>query len=228
MSSEDELNLVAVACVCIIKKRQHLLNKRSRPRIKWVKEWLLKRNEFSHINLLEELRLEPDDWRNYLRMDEDSYTTLLTLVTPLIEKQDTIMRPAISAHERLSATLRYLATGRNYEDLKFSTVISPQSLCYIIPDTCSAIYKVLKNIYMKVSKSRYATVYAPDNILYRENHEDGTVEIGSQANDMASLQRGYNRRTSKEGKEVRQLFMNYFNSNDGAVAWQEKNDSLIL
>ena len=63
-------------------------------------------------------------------MDEDSYTTLLALVTPLIEKQDTIMRCAISAHERLSATLRYLATGRNYEDLKFSTIISLKSAIF--------------------------------------------------------------------------------------------------
>lgn len=150
MLSEDELNLLAVACVCLIKKRQHQLKKRRQPRRKWVKQWLLKRNEFTHINLLEELRLEPDDWRNYLRMDEDSYVTLLALVTPLIKKQDTLMRSAISPHERLSATLRYLATGRNYEDLKFSTLISPQSLCYIIPETCSAIYKVLKDKYMKV------------------------------------------------------------------------------
>lgn len=152
MSSEEELMLLAVACICIKKKNQHQLKKRRRPRRRWVKDWLLKRNQYSHISLLEELRFEPDDWRNYLRMDEDSYVILLNLVTPLIEKQDTQMRSAISTHERLSATLRYLATGRNYEDLKFSTLISPQSLCNIIPETCSAIYKVLKDDYMKVSK----------------------------------------------------------------------------
>lgn len=57
-------------------------------------------------------------------MEEDNYSTLLKLVIPLIEKQDTPMR-SISAHERLWVTLQYLATGRNYEDLKFSTLISP-------------------------------------------------------------------------------------------------------
>lgn len=114
--SNNDLNLLAVACVCIIKKKKNRLMKRRRPRSKWVKQWLLQRDQFSHINLLEELRLEPDDWRNYLRMDEDNYLMLLNLVTPLIQKQDTCMRPAISPHERLSVTLRYLATGRNYED----------------------------------------------------------------------------------------------------------------
>ncbi|XP_050304496.1 uncharacterized protein LOC126742012 [Anthonomus grandis grandis] len=82
-------------------------------------------------------------------MDENTYVELLEMVTPLIKRQDTVMRPAISAHERLTATLRYLATGRNYHDLRFSTIISPQALSEIIPETCSAIYQVLKEKYMK-------------------------------------------------------------------------------
>nr|XP_022918520.1 putative nuclease HARBI1 [Onthophagus taurus] len=82
-------------------------------------------------------------------MDEDTYSLLLKMVTPLIQRQNTIMRPAISVHERLTATLRYLATGRNYQDLKFTTAISAQSLCTIIPETCEAIYEVLHKEYMK-------------------------------------------------------------------------------
>ena len=50
------------------------------------------------------------------------------------------MRNAISAEERLVATLRYLATGCSYEDIKFRTGISPQALGKIIPETCEAIY----------------------------------------------------------------------------------------
>jgi len=60
------------------------------------------------------------------------------------------MRQAISPHERLTATLRFLATGRNYADLKFSTVISPQALSCIIPETSNAIYQVLHQDYLKV------------------------------------------------------------------------------
>ncbi|KAG5865346.1 hypothetical protein JTB14_026593 [Gonioctena quinquepunctata] len=52
-------------------------------------EWLLKRNKFPHVNLLEELRLYPDDWRNFLRMDENTYLELLNLFTPLILRNDT-------------------------------------------------------------------------------------------------------------------------------------------
>ena len=83
-------------------------------------------------------------------MDEETYDMLLSLVTPFITKQDTYMRQVILPHERLTATLRFLATGRSYEDLKFSTYISPQALGRIIPETC-AIREALQPDYMKVS-----------------------------------------------------------------------------
>lgn len=116
-----------------------------------MKGWLEKRSTFTHTNLLSELSLEPSDWRNYLRIDEQTYFKLLQLVTPIIKKQDTNMRQAISPHERLCATLRFLASGMTYENLKFSTVISAQRLGVIIPETCKAIITVFKD-YMKVSK----------------------------------------------------------------------------
>ncbi|KAG5887903.1 hypothetical protein JTB14_018955 [Gonioctena quinquepunctata] len=59
------------------------------------------------------------------------------------------MRKAITAEERLIVTLRYLATGRSLEDLKFSAIISPQALGNIIPETCDCIYKALKKKYLK-------------------------------------------------------------------------------
>jgi hypothetical protein len=54
-------------------------------------------------------------------MNEETYFNLLSLLTPLIKKQDTIMREDATPHERLPATLRFLETGRRYEDLKYST-----------------------------------------------------------------------------------------------------------
>ncbi|XP_026482678.1 uncharacterized protein LOC113390772 [Ctenocephalides felis] len=71
------------------------------------------------------------------------------MVSPLSRRQDTIMRKAISPHEKLTATLRFLASGRSYEDLKFTTLISPQALGVIIPETCEAISKVLEKNYFK-------------------------------------------------------------------------------
>lgn len=84
-------------------------------------------------------------------MDEQTYLKLLKLVLPLIVKKDRCMRKSVSCHERLTATLCFLATERTYEDLKFTTIISPQALSYIIPEVRRAIIHVLEKGYMKVS-----------------------------------------------------------------------------
>lgn len=96
---------------------------RKRKRSMWSKRWFLRREQHTHTNLLRELTEYTKDYKNYLRMDEGTYYHLLEMVRPLIEKQDTMMRRAISPHERLTATLRFLATGRSFEDLKYTTCI---------------------------------------------------------------------------------------------------------
>jgi hypothetical protein len=44
-------------------------------------------------------------------MKEENYLNLLSLLTPLIKKQVMIMREAATPQARLTATLRFLATG---------------------------------------------------------------------------------------------------------------------
>lgn len=147
MASIEDDAIALVGLAVVLNKK----NKKQKKREKWAKDWLLKRKTYSHVNLLNELRFEPLDFKNYLRMDEDTYRKLLSMVAPLIQKEDTIMRKSISPHERLSGTLRFLATGRSYEDLKYTSVISPQALGKIIPETCDALYRVLRREYLKVS-----------------------------------------------------------------------------
>ncbi|XP_008181021.1 uncharacterized protein LOC103308774 [Acyrthosiphon pisum] len=142
-------SLVIAALVLAMDDEDEQIKKR-----KWSKQWLLERRKHSHMNLLHELQSnEPADFKNYLRMENHTFYELLDLVRPLIEKQNTIMRESISAEERLVATLRFLATGRSYEDLKFSCAISAQALGKIIPETCWAIYEVLRQQYLKMPNS---------------------------------------------------------------------------
>lgn len=162
MSTDDALAIVGL----VFALKAH---KRTKKRSVWCKKWLMKRHEYSHINLLNELKFAPKDWHNYLRMNEETYLKLLSLVSPLIKKEDTIMRKSISPHERLSATLRFLATGRSYEDLKFSTLISPQALGRIIPETCEAIYKVLWRDWLKVNKILVIYFIINCNDIYLNN-----------------------------------------------------------
>ncbi|XP_018118360.1 protein ANTAGONIST OF LIKE HETEROCHROMATIN PROTEIN 1-like [Xenopus laevis] len=135
---------LAIALVCSLKKKNR------RKRSVWSKEWLLKRETLSHMALLQELREHnPEDFKNYLRMSDSCFEVLLEAVSPLIQRQDTVMRKSISPEQRLIATLRFLATGRTFEDLKFSTGISAQALGHIIPDTCRAIVEALKQEYLQ-------------------------------------------------------------------------------
>ena len=47
-------------------------------------------------------------------MDQMEFDELIQKVSPIIRRRDTTMREAISPAERLSLTLRYLATGTNF------------------------------------------------------------------------------------------------------------------
>lgn len=117
----------------------------------WMKEWYKKENEFANTKLLNELKVsQPDDFKNYMRMDDATFQDLLEKIKPIIIKKDTFMRDAISPETRLSITLRYLANGNSFEDLKFFYAVSPQSIGIIVIETCDAIVKVLKD-YIKVS-----------------------------------------------------------------------------
>ena len=113
MLSDTEASCLAIALAVCLKKE-----KKKR---RWMKEWLKKRNDYAHENLLNDLRQsEPSDFQNFLRLDATSFDELLKMITPRTEKSNTTTRDAIPPSQRLSITLRYLATGNTFEDLKFT------------------------------------------------------------------------------------------------------------
>lgn len=137
--SDTKSAAAAILIALAIKKK----NKKKRL---WCKEWLKKRNEVGHVKLLKSLEeSSTSDYNNFLRMEKENYTELLDKVTPMITKTRTKLREPISPHERLSLTLRFLASGQTFEDLKFSTLIAPQTIGKIVIETCEAIIHVLKD-----------------------------------------------------------------------------------
>lgn len=104
---EDEV--AAFAALLFLKERK----KNEKKRKLWRRRWLLRRREESvAFRLMKEITEEdPATLRQWIRLDREQYEELLALVTPLIEKQDTNMRLAVTAAERLTLTLRYLASG---------------------------------------------------------------------------------------------------------------------
>ncbi|XP_067647650.1 putative nuclease HARBI1 [Eurosta solidaginis] len=116
----------------------------------WSQLWYKKRNVLGQKKLLRELEFTSQrDFKNYVRMDKETFEVLLSKVAHRINKRDTVMRKAIPARHRLTLTLRFLASGNSFEDLKFLTAISPQAIGKIVSETCDAIIEELKD-YIKL------------------------------------------------------------------------------
>jgi hypothetical protein len=109
LSDTEASRLAMTLAVC-------LRNKEEKKR-RWMKEWLKKRKEYTHENLLKDLRLsEPSDFQHFPRLDATSFDELLKMVTSRIEKRNTTMRDAIPPSQLLSITLLslYLRSSCSY------------------------------------------------------------------------------------------------------------------
>jgi hypothetical protein len=71
------------------------------------------------------------------------------MVTSANKKERYKMRQSVPVEEILAVTLRHLATGRSFQDLKFSAIIAPNTISGIIIETYEAIVEVL-NDYIQV------------------------------------------------------------------------------
>jgi hypothetical protein len=81
----------------------------------WVKQWLQKerkRDTLSHISLIAELPISCEvDLKNYLQMTDGCFKILPHLLKVYVERQNTRMRRAISAEERLTAYYDFWQRG---------------------------------------------------------------------------------------------------------------------
>lgn len=95
---------------------------------------------------LNELLAQPSgEFKKFTRMSSYDFEYLLNKISSTISKEDTQLRKAIPARIRLAITLRYLATGDDYESLHFLFKVSPQIISQIIPEVCFALTKALKD-----------------------------------------------------------------------------------
>ena len=93
---------------------------RSRERVIWTRSWIRRREERgAYHQLIRELAVEDAPaFARYFRMDKEKFNDLVGRLSIHIQRQDTIMRAAISPGERLAFTLRYLATGETFSSLE--------------------------------------------------------------------------------------------------------------
>lgn len=121
----------------------------------WVRPWLEENKKLEKGNLClvyKELGEDVESLKNFIRMDERTFEKLHSLIEARIGKQATHLRETISTRSRLVVTLRFLATGETFKSLMYSFRISQPAISLFVPEVCRAIYEVLKNDYVKVSK----------------------------------------------------------------------------
>jgi len=90
---EQQKAYKAIILALSIPNNKQVLRKRKR----WVKQWISKRRQYPHLNVIKEVQLsDPKDFINYFRMNIDIYNQLLSMVAPLITKMNTNMRESTS------------------------------------------------------------------------------------------------------------------------------------
>ena len=104
----DDDALETLACALILKKKRGRRERRKH----WTRSWIDNRHKLGAFNsLIPEILKDTASYRNFFRMSRRQFDEILGRVQLLIEKQDTQLRRAIPAAERLAVTLRFLATG---------------------------------------------------------------------------------------------------------------------
>ena len=109
-SDDDEEEQLLVFMLLLRRQRRRV---RALSRKTWTKRSIMRRQrQGAYANLIRELNVEdPKKFRQFHRLERQHFEEILAIVSPVILKRDTSMRLAISARERLSITLRSLATG---------------------------------------------------------------------------------------------------------------------
>ena len=133
--------LLGIVIACSVK--QKIKEKR---RKEWMKPYLSRRSELgSYRQIFHELCCDnKKDLEHYIRIPFAAFQWLLNKIDPVIRRQDTHLRPSISPGARLEATLLFLSCGLPYAKLTYFSRISVASLSFIIPETCEAIFNVLR------------------------------------------------------------------------------------
>jgi hypothetical protein len=81
------------------------------------------------------------------------FELLINLVGPKIVKRHTRFPAAIPDQERLTVTLRFLATGNSYTRLQCVFQICKQTISQTVPEMCRAIVEALMvNMQVKALK----------------------------------------------------------------------------
>ena len=146
-----ELKVKRCVAATIIVEMVEEDEKRVRRRGK-TRSWIRRRKEKGYFNnIVQELMIEDTPgYRKMMRMTHDDFLAILRRIEPdITPRQVTGGHKVISAAERLTLTVRFLATGETYRSLSFQFRISKSAISYIVNEVCRAIEKNVGPEYLK-------------------------------------------------------------------------------
>uniref|UniRef100_A0A9J8D5P7 DDE Tnp4 domain-containing protein n=1 Tax=Cyprinus carpio carpio TaxID=630221 RepID=A0A9J8D5P7_CYPCA len=103
---------------------------------------------------------------------------LLAMVEPFITKTDTVMKRSISAKERLSVTLRFLATGVSFKSLGFQFRIGSTTIGKIVEETCELciLNVVLSCLQTSTSEEQWRKIAEQFDMKWQFPHCLGAID----------------------------------------------------
>ena len=120
------------------------------------RKWIKRREEKGYYNnIVQELSIEDTaEYKEMLRMCHHDLLKVLEFVEADITPHQVMGgHKVISAAERITLTLRFLATGETYKSLSYQFRISRAAISYIIEEVCDAIVKNMAPEFLKVPSS---------------------------------------------------------------------------
>ncbi len=90
------------------------------------------------------------DWLENFRISHDTFAYLCSKLRSAMERNDTIMRKAVSVEKRVVLTLWFLSTGSDYRTIGHLFGVSKATVCVATKQVCSVIMRVLLPTYVKV------------------------------------------------------------------------------
>ncbi|XP_065356336.1 uncharacterized protein LOC135950730 [Calliphora vicina] len=145
----------------------------------WVKPFLQNREIHSlESHLLKDILWDSKDYKNFCRLNVESFEVLLGQVHHKIKKQNTVMRTSISSRIRLAITLRFLATGDSYRSLEYLSRVSRKTISKFVPEVLEAIVEALRHDHLKTpsTQQEWKAVAEGFNSLWQFPHTLGAID----------------------------------------------------
>ena len=122
------------------------------------RQWIRRRQENGYFtNIVRELAAEHTPaYHQIMRMKFEDFTAILREIVADITPRQVPKggHEVISAAERLTLTLRFLATGETFRSLSFQFRISRAAISFIVKEDCQAIEKRLGPQFLALPSSQ--------------------------------------------------------------------------